>query len=129
MFFGIAISLSPRPLGQSLSARSVKSLYPQQFRLGVIQNCPPTRLGTSALETQLSTPQHHSVFIIGSGPAGYTAGLYTARADLAPYMAEHTTRRSTHDDHGGKNSGFPEGVMGPDMMVLFEKRRPFRADR
>ena len=35
----------------------------------------------------MTTPQHHKVFIIGSGPAGYTAGLYTARADLNPYMA------------------------------------------
>ena len=34
----------------------------------------------------MTTPTHHNVFIIGSGPAGYTAGLYSARADLNPII-------------------------------------------
>ena len=35
----------------------------------------------------MSEVRHHKVYIIGSGPAGYTAAIYAARANLSPYMA------------------------------------------
>ena len=66
----------------------------------------------------------HNVAIIGSGPAGYTAGIYASRASLEPVLYEGL-------ESGGQlmltsdvenYPGFDSGVMGPDLMQIFKKQ-------
>ena len=77
----------------------------------------------------MSERQHEQVVIIGSGPAGWTAAIYAARAQLSPLVIEGAGSRTMIP--GGQlmfttevenYPGFPEGVTGIQMMTDFREQ-------
>src|ERR1700747_1165922 len=71
----------------------------------------------------MSAVKHHRLMILGSGPAGYTAAVYAARANLKPVLITGLAQggqlmTTTEGDNWPADAA---GVMGPDLMVRFQK--------
>ncbi|AJT42264.1 thioredoxin-disulfide reductase [Psychromicrobium lacuslunae] len=77
------------------------------------------------MSTETTQSDVRDVIIIGSGPAGYTAAIYTARADLKPLViaGSVTAGGELMNTTDVENfPGFPEGVMGPDLMENLQQQ-------
>ncbi|MEA2651045.1 MAG: thioredoxin reductase [Chloroflexota bacterium] len=94
---------------------------PRYTEIEMTATVPPT---AGSADTEPTQTRHHKVAIIGSGPAGLTAAIYAARANLEPLViAGNVPMGQLMITSDVENyPGFPQGIQGPELMQQFREQ-------